>query len=106
MNGKTVYLTDGTSDGFYTAVFEAYKDDNALLTSERYRQSSIGERTVRVVPDLGKATRVVSKIKSIDGNAAYDIELVLRSREADKEQTAFLYIRELYRNNHQVPKHP
>ena len=102
MNVKTVYFTDGTSDGFYTAVFDAYKDESAYLTSERFRQGSLCERVTCVLADTEKATRVLRKVKSIDANAAYDIELVLRSRETDREQVAFLYVRELVKTGRSV----
>lgn len=102
MNAKTIYLIDGTSDGFYTAVFDAYTDKTAWLTSERCRQGLLGEKTVRVQPNAEKTGRVLSKIKSIDANAAYDIELVLRSRASDREQTAYLYVRELVQTGKSV----
>ena len=102
MNGRKVYFTDGTSESFYTAVFDAYKDENAYLTSEKHLQLSLGESFVHVCADGEKVARVCNKLKRLDGNAVYDVELVLRSRESDREQTAFLYIRELVKTGRSV----
>jgi len=102
MNEKKVYFTDGTSECFYTAVFDAYKDENAYVTSEKYLQLSLGQSFVHVIADGEKVARVLNKIRRLDKNAVYDVELALRSRERDREQTAFLYVRELVRSGKSV----
>lgn len=102
MNDKKVYFTDGTEQGFLTAVFDAYKDQNAYVTSEKNFQLSLGQMFVNVLPDVEKAERVLVKIKAIDANAAYDLGLVLRNRETDREQTAFCYVRELVKTGRSV----
>lgn len=95
MNTRKVYFTDGTQESFFTAVFDGYKDDSAYLTSEKNLQLSLGEEWVKVEADGEKVARVLRKLKAIDARAVYDVQLVLRSCESDREQTAFLYVREL-----------
>ena len=102
MNIKTVYLLDGSEEGFFTAVFDAYKDRTAYLTSEGNRQLAFGEKLVLVKADGQKSERVVRKIKQIDAEVLYDLGLALRNRELDREQTAFLYIRELVETGRRV----
>jgi len=102
MNGRRVYFTDGTSECFYTAVFDAYKDENAYITSERSLQLSLGETHVYVEADGEKVARVLNKLKRLDARTVYDVECVLRHRAVDGAQTAFLYIRELVKTGRSV----
>ena len=95
MNGRTVYFTDGTEDGFFTAVFDGYKTENAYVSSGKNLQLSIGEKSVFVLTDTEKAERVRRKIKGIDAHALYDVRLALRHRDEEREQVAFLYLRQL-----------
>lgn len=98
MNGKNIYITDGTSEGFYTALFDAYKDGEAYLTAGGRIQLSFGQTQIFVTGDGEKAARVVRKIKSLDAKALFDTETVIRNREEDGVQTAFLYLRELVKS--------
>ena len=98
MNVKNVYITDGTSEGFYTAVFDAYKDEEAYVTAEKRYQLSLGQAPIFVQTDGEKAARVTRKVKCLDAKALYDTELVIRNRESDGVQTAFLYLRELVKS--------
>jgi probable DNA metabolism protein len=102
MNARTVYFTGGTEEGFFTAVFDGYNQPNAYLTSEKNIQLSLGERTVKVLPDMEKAARVERKMKRIDARAVDDVRLVLRHRDEEREQIAFLYIRELVKTGKSV----
>lgn len=102
MNGRKVYFTDGTSESFYTAVFDGYNDGGAYITSEKHLQLSLGETHVYVEPDGEKVARVLNKIKRLDARAVLDIEYVLRHNAADKAQTAFLYVRELVKSGRSV----
>lgn len=102
MNGRRVYFTDGTSECFYTAVFDAYKDENVYITSERSLQLSLGETHVYVEADGEKVARVLNKLKRLDARTVYDVECVLRHRAVDGAQTAFLYIRELVKTGRSV----
>ncbi len=102
MNTRKVYFTDGTQESFFTAVFDGYKDDSAYLTSEKNLQLSLGEEWVKLEADGEKVARVLRKLKAIDARAVYDVQLVLRSCESDREQTAFLYVRELVKTGKSV----
>ena len=89
----TYYLVDGTEQCFYTAVFEAYNDKDCIITSERNVQLGLGFGVIDVVTDERKAERVVAKLNDLDGGAAEDIGLLLRSDNALKENVAFEYIK-------------
>ena len=96
---KTVYQTDGSPIGFYTAVFDAYKDQTAYLTSEKERQTELGERIVWVQSNDEKASRVVKKIRALDKTAPTETDYILRTPFPDKEQVAFSYLRLLVQAN-------
>lgn len=91
----TYYLTDGTSDGFYSAVFDAYADKEAFVTAKSRIQLSFGDRLVSVETIEEKAERVRKKLTLCDVHALDDLSILLRSSEDGTEQAAFLYIREL-----------
>lgn len=92
---RTVYQTDGTISAFYTAVFDAYKDETAYLTSSSALQSQIGEQMKIVATNEEKATRVQNKIRALDTRALGEIDFILRTPFDDREQTAFSYIKRL-----------
>lgn len=89
----TYFLVDGSEDCFYTAVFDAYKNKECLITSERDVQLGLGFEVIDVVTDENKAARVRAKINALDKGAAEDITLLLRSDNALKENVAFEYVR-------------
>lgn len=78
---------------FFTAVFDAYKDTDALITSSKRFQTAIGDEFIQVHPDEEKARRVVKKLKDIDFRAFREIDSILRSNAEDKEQVAFEYLK-------------
>lgn len=90
---RTVYFTDGTAEGFFSAVFDAYGDKGALLTSSDAFQAALDDSFVRVPPSPEKAARVVKKLEALDRGCLWEIDCILRTPEADREQAAFLYIR-------------
>lgn len=89
----TYFLVDGSEDCFYTAVFDAYKNKDCLITSERDVQLGLGFEVFDVVTDENKAARVRAKINALDRGAAEDITLLLKSCNPLKESVAFEYIR-------------
>lgn len=89
----TYYLTDGSEESFYTAVFIAYSDKDCIITSERSIQLGLDVTTVDVVADEEKAERVKRKLHALDRGAEEDIQLVLKSNAALKENAAFEYIK-------------
>lgn len=94
----TYYLVDGSENCFYTAVFDAYKDNDCIITSERNLQLGLGFKTVEVTTDEGKAERVRIKLNALDRGAEEDINLLLRSNDPLKESVAFDYIKLIINN--------
>ena len=98
----TYYLVDGSEDCFYTAVFDAYKNKECLITSERDVQLGLGFEVFDVVTDENKAERVKAKIHALDRGAAEDITLLLKSNASLKENVAFEYIKLIISNGDAV----
>lgn len=96
-----VFITDGTAEGFYTAVFAAYREESAVITSSNNRQLSFDTEIISVETDMAKAARVRAKL---DRFAAGDIDLALRSNDSLKEQSAFEYIKLLVTKGRPVRK--
>lgn len=94
----TYYLVDGSEDCFYTAVFDAYKNKDCIITSERDVQLGLGFEVFGVVTDENKAERVRAKIHALDRGAAEDITLLLKSNAPLKENVAFEYIKLIIQN--------
>ncbi len=89
----TYFVTDGSADCFYTAVFDAYRQKDAVITSESNLQTQLDSQICEVVADGEKCERVKRKLRQLDAGAAGDVELVLRSCNPLRENTAFEYIR-------------
>lgn len=94
----TYFLVDGSENCFYTAVFDAYKNKDCMITSERNVQLGLGFEVNDVVTDENKAERVKAKVNALDKGAAEDISLLLRSDNPLKENVAFEYIKLLISN--------
>lgn len=92
-----VYFFDGTKTGFFTAVFDAYKDKDAFVTPDKNYQLGFGDEEIVITGDAGKSARVQNKIYEYDKSSLKDVDTILRSDGKDKEQTAFLYIRAICR---------
>ena len=97
-----LFITDGTAEGFYTAVFVAYAEKEAVVTSQKNRQLSFDTEVINVIRDDERAARVRAKLDKLDRYAAGDIDLALRSADALKEQTAFEYIKLIVKNGRAV----
>ena len=89
----TYFLVDGSENCFYTAVFDAYKNKDCIITSERDVQLGLGFDVIDVIADEDKAARVKAKINALDRGAEEDITLLLKSDNALKESVAFNYIK-------------
>ncbi|MGN1060509.1 MAG: TIGR03915 family putative DNA repair protein, partial [Candidatus Coproplasma sp.] len=94
----TYYITDGSEDCFYTAVFNAYKDEDCIITSQGNVQLGLGYELIEVETDGQKAERVKRKLNSLDAGALNDIKLILRSCDALKENIAFAYVKLIVKN--------
>lgn len=87
-----IYFYDGSKDSFLTAFLLAYSDEEAYLTSENC-QLSLGQKTVFVRADRSRATRAEERLCSFDRDCMDDLNLLLRSGEADRGQVAFRYLK-------------
>ena len=99
-----VFLTDGTADGFYTAVFYAYREGDALITSQKDLQLTFDSTLINVTAEADKSARVQRRLNSFDAYATGDIDLALRSNLKTKEQTAFEYLKLIVKHGHAVRK--
>lgn len=90
-----IFVTDGSSDSFFTAVFDAYNCRDSLITSSNDVQMTFDSEIISVQSDPEKSRRVQSGISRCDKGAIGDILLVLRSSDGLKEQTALEYVRRL-----------
>lgn len=97
-----VFITDGTADCFYTAVFYAYREKDGLITSQSDIQISFDSTAVSVTAEANKSMRVQRRLNLIDQYATGDIDLALRTDVKTKEQTAFEYIRLIIKHRHAV----
>ncbi len=95
----TYYLVDGSERCFYTAVFDAYKDKDCIITSERNVQLELGYSLREVTADEEKAARVKNKLNALDRHAAEDVTLLLKSCDPLKENVAFCYIKLIIKHN-------
>ncbi len=86
-----IFITDGSPEGFFTAVFDAFNQKDATITSDTHVQLALDSEVIRVIPDAGKSGRVLRGIYNCDRYAAEEI----RSCDPLKEQIVFEYIKKL-----------
>lgn len=96
---RTIYRTDKTLCGFFSAVFSAYTDKNALICSESVFQTRLDDTFVFIESDKQKAKRVFEKLRAIDRKCLGEIDSVLRTSYSDREQVAFEYLRLIVKKN-------
>ncbi len=89
-----IFITDGTAQSFFTAVFDAFKED-CIITSDDSFQLPLDSEIIRVSTDEEKCERVRRGIARYDTYAEEEILLALRSFDTQKEQIAFNYIKKL-----------
>lgn len=90
-----IFITDGTPAAFFTAVFDAFRENECVITSDDKVQLSFDSEVIRVCCDEEKCERVRKGIAKYDTFAEEEILLALRSCDPLKEQTAFEYIKKL-----------
>ena len=100
----TIYITDGSPAAFFTAVFDAYSDDDCIITSDTQVQLSFDSRVVRTEYDEEKCARVRRGIAKYDPLAEREILIALRSCDPLKEQIAFSSIKKLMQFNCAINK--
>lgn len=98
---RNIYFTDGSPEAFFSAVFDAYADKDAFLTSSPVLQTALNDVFVPLSPEREKSARVIKKLRSIDRECLYETDCILRTPEPEKEQIAFEYIRLLVK--HKAP---
>ncbi len=96
-----IYVYDHTEEGFYTAVFDAYRDENAFISCDDV-QFGLMDRENEVVTDERKALRVLKKLREYDNNAEWEISIVLRSDLKDRAKRAFDYLKLIVENRRPV----
>lgn len=99
-----IFICENTIEGFFTAVFDAFREKGCVITSDNSIQLSLDSEIIRVKNDSKKAERVKNGITKYDKVAVNDIFLVLKSYDSLKEQTAFLYIKKLMEQKSPIKK--
>jgi probable DNA metabolism protein len=89
-----LYIFDGSQQGFLTAFVAGFSDERAQLSS-KCAQLPLGEKTIAVETDEGKANRALRRLLCFDKQAEKDLDILLRCGETDNEQVAFAYFRKL-----------
>lgn len=92
---RHVYLTSGTTTGFFTACFVGYKDPLAYISSAGALQTELDDKFIPVEDNDEKAYRVVKKLQSVDRRALTEFDYILRSKHPKKEQIAFCYLKKI-----------
>ncbi len=90
-----IFVTDGSVLSFFTAVFDAFMENDCLIISDNDFQLSLDSEIIRVQNDEEKCGRVRSGIARYEPYAEEEILLALRSCDRRKEQIAFSYIKKL-----------
>lgn len=90
-----IFITDGTVTAFFTAVFDAYREKECIITSDTQIQLSFDSEVIRVTGDREKNERVQTAVEKYDKYAIDEIVLSLRSGDTLKEQIAFEYLKKL-----------
>ena len=90
-----IFITDGSVLSFFTAVFDAFKEKDCVITSDKNFQLSLDSEVIQVINDEQKCERVRSGIARFEPYAEEEILLALRSCDTRKEQISFNYIKKL-----------
>lgn len=99
-----IFVCDGTPCGFFTAVFDAYKQSDCVITSNSEIQLQLDSEIIRVACDGEKSLRILRAIEKADAEAPDDILCALRSCDSLKEQIIFGYIKRLFERKVPVKK--
>jgi probable DNA metabolism protein len=88
-----IYNIKNNFTSFFTAVFYAYSKKNAFITANNNIQLNLNDIIINVEADTEKSDRVINTLKKYDKNIFDDLEILFRSCNEEKYQTAFEYIR-------------
>ena len=98
-----LYVFDGTTEGFLTALSKAFTDENAVLSSKT-EQLLLGQEPLFVETNAAVAKKVEARLLSFDTHALEDLDRLLRCGMADNEQVAFRYFRLLAKHKRPIGK--
>ncbi len=87
-----IYFYDGTQEAFLTALTLSFHDGEPFLTSGN-KQLVLGQETAFVRADPEKAKRVEKRLLSFDKDCMHDLDTLLRSGDANKDNVALVYFR-------------
>jgi probable DNA metabolism protein len=90
---RRIYQFSADRESFFTAVFYAYNDKNAFLTSATIFQPQLEDEFIKIEGESDKAARVQKAIRNAFPPAKHDIERILRSANPEREQIAFEYLK-------------
>ena len=89
-----IYFYDGSKEAFLTALVLSFRDTDAVLTSQN-RQLAIGQETVFVRGDGVRAQKAERRLLEIDAGCMRDLDILLKSGDADRDMVALRYFRML-----------
>lgn len=87
-----IYVYDGSKEGFFTALLQAFADKDALLTSTD-TQIPLGQQVVSVGTDLRRAEKAERRFLQFDRGCISELKKMLRSGDGDRDRTAFRYFK-------------
>jgi probable DNA metabolism protein len=96
---NTVYLYDGSFDGFLTVVFDiyAYKREPLMIMSEYEWQPGLFEQPLSIITEVAKSQRVWNGIiKQANKQVARMFFLVFSSQLPNIEMTLYGYLQKLF----------
>ena len=99
-----VFLCDSSPCSFFTAVFDAFREKDCILTSDKNLQLTFDSRIILVEENFEKSQRIQKAIEKYDREALSDVLFALHSGKESKEQTIFGYIKILLNKKASVKK--
>ncbi len=93
-----IYLCEDTPEGLFSAVFRAYaeKCENAHISTLRYVQVEFGTEFIEVSAEKEHSERVKNALIRYGGKKTVcDIDIAMRSGNAEKADVIFAYIRRI-----------
>ncbi|HEY8424079.1 MAG TPA: TIGR03915 family putative DNA repair protein [Clostridia bacterium] len=94
-----IFVYDGSIEGFFTAVFEAYRlgvEPVAIHSSQKDFQTSLLYQTLSIETDFVKAEKVKTAVKRISYNALDNIYTAFRHCDSDKDLAIFRFMKLLF----------
>ncbi len=96
-----IYFYDGSQEAFLTALWQAYGDETALLTSNS-AQLTLGQDTAFVQADRTRSEQVKTRLLQFDKKCIDELNLLLKSGDANKDTVALRYFQFLAKHKRPV----